>query len=213
MPINEKLSISGSLDNLPVVPDSVNIAEVLSMRTDYQAMILESEMRDKNISLEFAEHFPTLSGSFSYSYQAQSDNFKLENDFDNYVLGVSLKIPIYSGGFTSAQVQKAQIEYNQAMLRIAQIKDKIEMDLNNVALNLRESHERVVAAEKNVQAAQRAFDIAESRSENGMATQLELKDSRLFLDQANINNLTARFDYLKAYFEWQLVTGRWQEEI
>ena len=213
MPINEPLSVTGSLDNLPVIPDSIDVNEVLAMRTDYQAVLLEGEMRDKNISLEFAEHLPTLSGSFSYTYQAQSDEFKLENDFDNYVLGVSLRIPIFSGGLTSARVQRAQIEYNQASLRIGQIKDKIEMDLNNVALSLRESHQRVVAAEKNVQAAQRAYDIAESRANNGMATQLELKDSRIFLDQANINNFTARFDYLKAYLDWQLVSGHWQEEI
>jgi outer membrane protein len=213
MPINETLSVTGSLDNLPVVPDSINTDDVLSLRKDYQALLLEGEMRDKNISLEFAEHFPSLYGSFSYTYQAQSDQFKLENDYDNYVLGVSLHIPIFSGGYTSAQVQKAQIEYNRSMLRIAQVKDKIEMDLNNVVLNLKASHERVFAAEKNVAAAQRAYDIAESRAENGMATQLELKDSRIFLDQAHINDFTARFDYLKAYFEWQLVTGRWQDEI
>jgi outer membrane protein TolC len=213
IPISEEIILNGSLDRLPVVPNNIDALDVFESRTDYQALILEGKMRDRNISLEFAEHFPTLSGSFTYSYQGQSDEFKLENDYDNYVLGLSLKIPIFSGGYTSAQVQKAQIEYDQALTRIAQAKDQIEMNLNNVILELKESQERMAAAEKSVLAAQRAFDIAESRAENGMATQLELKDSRIFLDQAKINNLTARFDFLKAYYQWQLTTGLWQEDI
>ena len=211
IPISQKLIISGSFDVLPVAPKEMEIDEVLNSRSDYQAMMLEGEMRDKNIFLEFSEHFPTLSGTFTFSYQAQSDDFKIENDYDNYVLGLSLEIPMYSGGSTSARVQKARIEHNQSLTKTAQIKDKIEMDLHNAKLSLNESFERISASEKNVSVAQRAYDIAKTRVENGMATQLELKDSSIFLDQAKISDLQARFDYLKAYYELQLTTGSSQE--
>lgn len=212
LPIKEEISLKGSLEELPDMPSDIYLEEVLNHRSDFQAMLLEGSMRDKNIAIEFANHYPTLKGRFSYLFSAQSDAFKVENDFDNYVLGLTLSIPIYSGGNTSALVQKARIEYNQAELRIAQTRDRIEMDLNNVVLNIREAKERIVAADMNVSAAQRTYDIAEARLNNGMATQLELKDSRIFLDQAKINYLTARFDYLKAYYQWQLATGIWQEE-
>lgn len=212
IPLKEEIDLSGSLDSLPLFPQNINVDEVLNSRDDYQAMLLEAGMRDNNVSLEFANHLPSLKGRFSYLFSAQSDEFSIENDFDNYVIGVTLTIPIYSGGNTSAQVQKARIELYQAQTRIAQAKDKIEMDLNNVALSLKEADQRIIASEKNISAAERAYEIAEARANNGLATQLELKDSRLFLDQARLNDLKARFDFLKAYYQWQLTTGSRLEE-
>ncbi len=212
MPLSEDLNLTGSLDKLPALPLQANSTDVLNTRLDYKAIQLEGQMRKKNVDIEFANHLPTLSGDFSYTYSGQSDQFKIENDFDNYVIGVKLNIPLYSGGFTAAQVQKAKIESFKTQTRIAQEKDNIEINLSNVWLNLQEAHERITASKKNVSTAKRAFEIAETRWDNGLATQLELKDSRLFLDQAKVNNLTAQFDYLKAYFNWQLVTGQWDNE-
>ena len=211
MPLKEELNLTGSLGDLAAMPTKADPADVLGARLDYKAIQLEGQMREKNIDIEFANHLPTLTGDLSYSYSGQSDQFKIENDFDNYVIGVKLNIPLFSGGFTSAQVQKAKIESFKTQTRIAQLKDKIEIDLDNVWLNLQEANERIAASGKNVSTAGRAFEIAETRWDNGLATQLELKDSRLFLDQAKVNWLTAQFDYLKAYFDWQMVTGQWDE--
>ncbi|KAA3617293.1 MAG: TolC family protein [Calditrichaeota bacterium] len=212
IPLSEELELTGSMDDLPPIPEKVGAENVLTTRSDYKAIQLEGQMRDKNVDIEFANHLPKLSGDFTYNYSGQSDDFKIENDFDNYVIGINLNIPLYSGGFTSAQVQKARIESFKTETRIAQAKDKIEIELDNVQLNLQEAHQRIIASKKNVVTARRTFEIAESRWDNGLATQLELKDSRLFLDQAKVNWLTAQFDYLKAYFNWQMVTGRWDEE-
>ena len=49
--------------------------------------------------------------------------------------------------------------------------------------------------------------IAETRVRNGLATQLELKDSRILLDQAQLNYYSSIYDYLAAYFDWQKATG------
>ncbi len=212
VPINEDLTLTGTLDDLPPLPNRATSKDVLETRLDYKAIQLEGQMRQKNVDIEFANHLPTLTGNFTYSFSSQSDEFKIENDFDNYVVGVRLNIPIYSGGFTAAQVEKAKIESFKTKTRIAQTKDKIETELDNTWLSVEEAHNRVKASEKNVSVARRTFEIAESRWDNGLATQLELKDSRLFLDQANLNFLTAQFDYLKAYFDWQLVTGHWEED-
>jgi len=118
-----------------------------------------------------------------------------------------LNIPIFSGGFTSAQVQKARIAVDQAEKRIELSQDQIRINLNNVELRMDESLSKIAASQKNVKTARRAFEIAESRVYNGLATQLELKDSRLLLDQAQITYLSAIYEYLEAYFDWELLTG------
>ncbi len=207
LPVNEELTLTGSLDSLPPLPPMLPVENALEQRADFKALLLEESMRQKNVDLEFANHLPNLSGTFSYSYSGRSDQFKMENDFGNYVVGVRLHIPIFSGGFTQAQVQKAQVEVEKTRLQVEQTREKVAIELSNIHLKLREAFERIHSAQKAVDAARRAFEIAKSRSESGQATQLELKDSRLFLDQARITELNARYDYIVAHLNWQLASG------
>ncbi len=211
LPLEKDLELEGDFEKIPPMPQNFTLNEVLQNREDYQAMIIEQSMREKNVSLQFAEHYPTLSGNFTYNYSGRSNELKLENDDDFYFIGLSLNIPIFNNGvgFTSAQVQKARIENRQAKTRISELKDNIQIELNNIYLRLKEANERIQAAQKNVSTATRAYEIAESRLKNGLSTQLELKDSRVFLDRARLNYFSARFDYLSAYFDWQIISGQW----
>ncbi len=212
MPVNEELTLTGSLDTLPPLPPMLPVENALERRADFKALLLEESMRQKNVDLEFANHLPNLSGTFSYSYSGRSDRFKLENDYDNYVVGVQLHIPIFSGGYTQAQVQKARVEVEKTRLQVEQTRQKVAIELSNIHLRLREAFERIQSAQKAVDAARRAFEIAKSRSESGRATQLELKDSRLFLDQARITELNARYDYIVAHLNWQLASGAYSRD-
>ena len=55
--------------------------------------------------------------------------------------------------------------------------------------------------------AEKAFRIAEVSARNGLATQLELKDARVVLDQAQVNYYSSIYQYLDAYFDWQNAIG------
>lgn len=208
-PLNKKLVLRGNLEQIVEMPERIaDINTVLEDRADYNASLWLLKMNQKNIKLQFANHYPSLLGNLTYSYNAQSDNFRLENDNDNVVLGVSLNIPILSGGYTSAQVQKARIETDKLQTQISLQQDQIMIEVDNVYLRLQEALKRIQAAQKALESARRAFDIAEIRVLNGLATQLELKDSRIFLDQAQVNYYRATYDYLNAYFDWGIATGR-----
>lgn len=208
IPIDQTISLSGSLEQFPPLPDSLAISEVFDTRKDFNALLLEKKMRDKAVDIEFANHLPSLNGSLIYSYSAQSNQFKLDNQNDNLILGISLHVPIFSGGYTNAQVQKAKVDADNTATQIALNRDNITIQVKNVRLRLREAHERISATSKNINSATRAFEIAESRTQNGLSTQLELKDSRVLLDRAKVTYYSAIYDYLNAYFDWQQISGR-----
>ena len=110
--------------------------------------------------------------------------------------------------WSAAQVQKARVEVEKTNTRIDQAMESIQIELKNVHLRLLEAKERISAALKSTDTAQRAFDVAEVRVENGLATQVELKDSRVSLDRAKLNYYAAIYDYLNAYFDWEQSTGK-----
>lgn len=207
MPVEEPLTLTGNISTYPELPEMPAFAEVVEKRPDYNALMWEQKLYQKNVSIQKASYYPTLEGNFTYSYAAVSDQFELEQDNDNYTLGLSLEIPIFSGGSRLAQVRKASADLDRVTTRIAEANDNIKVELQNLQLSLQEAMQRIQATQKAVQSARRAFEIAETRVENGLSTQVELKDSRVSLDLAQIEYLTAIYDYLSAYFDWETATG------
>lgn len=183
------------------------MADVLTNRSDYNAMVWERKLRESNIDVEWSGHMPSLSASLVYQYSAMSDEFKFERENNYFIAGLSLQIPIFSGGLTSAKVQQAQIEVDQNNLRISKFENEIFTEINNLELKLTEAEKRIASAESTFKTAKKAFNISEITFENGLATQLELKDARLGYDRAKLNYYAAVYEHLEAYFDWELAVG------
>jgi len=204
---DEEFEIVGQLEVKPERPVLVEMSDVLINRSDYNAMVWEKKLRESNVDVEWAGHLPSLSGSFVYQYSALSGEFKFERENNYLIAGLKLQIPIFSGGMTSALVQKAQIEVDQTALKISKFENEIFIEIKNLELKLTEAEKRIESAESTFKTANKAFSIAEITFENGLATQLELKDARLGYDQAKLNYYAAVYEYLEAYFDWELASG------
>lgn len=98
-------------------------------------------------------------------------------------------------------MQKAKVELEKSKINIDKNKDNISNEITNIFLLLDE-------AESRIQSAKGTLKSAEASADNGIITQLELKDARIFNDQANLNYYKAAYDYLDAYFDWEKATGR-----
>lgn len=207
-PLDQPMPLRGAIDQFPALPEMPGIETVTTQRPDYNALIWQKKLQEKNVSAQKADRFPVLEGTLQYVYSAASDAFRLDNENDNYFMGLSLRIPLFSGGATSAQIRKARADLDRANTRIAEADDNIRIQLANLQLRMKEARERISAASKAALSARRAFEIAETRVDNGLSTQVELKDSRVALDRAQLNYYSAVFDYLQAYFEWELATGK-----
>lgn len=205
--LEEEVNLVGSLEKYPALPQKLELEAVLEQRPDYNSLLWKKKFDDKVTSIQFSNHLPTLTGNLTYSYSAQSDKFKLENDNDNFILGLNLNIPIFSGGLTNSKVQQAKIDAKKTETQIAMTTDFIEIELKNVYVKLQKAEQRINANKKGVATAERAFKIAESSVRNGLATQLELKESRNALNFAKVNFYTAVYEYLEAYFDWQKAIG------
>jgi outer membrane protein TolC len=178
------------------MPDSTTFENILSLRPDYNALLWERNLRVTGVSAEKSQYYPYLTGHFVYNFSASSDKFDLDRQNSNYFVGVNLQIPIFTGGYTRAQIQ------------IQQSQDDIYKNIKNIRLRLKEASSRIESAKMTRQSASRAFDISEKSVETGLTTQLELRDARVQFEMAVLNYYVATYDYLDAYYDWQLATGK-----
>ncbi|RMF59276.1 MAG: TolC family protein [Calditrichaeota bacterium] len=207
IPLNEEVTLSGQLEIFPPLPAAVQDESITQTHPEIAALIWEKKLREKNVTAQKANFFPSLNANLQYTYRAASDRFRLEQDNDNIILGISLQVPVFSGGNNIAQVRKARAEVDIVKAQLNKTRDNIRIQLRNVLLRLQEARQRIDAARHGVETAQRAYEIALTRVNNQLATQVELKENRVALDRAQLNYYSAIFDYLDSYFDWQYVTG------
>ncbi len=205
--INEQLELVGNFDAYPDLPAKMEFKAILNNRPDYNALVWEHKLRSTNVNAERAGFFPNLSASFAYNYSAQSDKFRLNEENNALVAGLTLSVPIYTGGFVGAQVEKAIIDRKRTEIRLEKTTDDIYQEISQIWLRLEESLQRIQSSNSTLQTAKKAFEIAEISTQQGLATQLELKDSRVAFDQAKLTYYKAVFDYLSAYFDWEQAIG------
>ena len=202
-----EIELRGSLNEVPALPEKTSLETILAARPDFQALLWQEKLRKTAVSAARWSFLPVLSGTVAYSYSAQSDEFNLEEENNYWFAGVELSLPIFTGGYRMAEVQKAKIELAKTRIGIDKTRESIANEISNVYLRLEEAHERIESARATLRVAEQAFRIAETTTRDGLSTQLELKDARVGYDGAQLNYFAAIYDYLEAYFDWELLNG------
>lgn len=205
--VTENIVLDADLETIPLKPEDAELSEVVKRRPDLNAMVWENNLRKTNVDVEYSAHFPTVYASLAYVFQSQTDKMNFDNQNNLLVAGLTVKIPIFSGMATTAKVQKAQIEADQSALKIEQHKEKIENELLNLKIKLEESSFRIKSARTTLETAETAFKVASKSSANGVATQLQLKDARVQLDQAKLGYYSAVFEFVTTCIDWELAAG------
>jgi outer membrane protein len=206
--VSRDIRIEGVLDSIPEAPKIVSMESVLEKRPDYQALTWEEKLRRTALKAAGNASLPTVTGTLAFSYTAQSDPFKLAEENKFWFTGVQMSVPLYTGGKISANVQATRIELEKTSIRIEKTRQNISTDLENIYLRISEARSRIESAESTRNVAGKAFQIAETTTRDGLTTQLQLKDARLSFDQSMINYYAAIYDYMEAYFDWELAVGK-----
>jgi outer membrane protein len=208
IPVDAEITLEGNLDDYPDMPASLEFETILKRRPDYNALLWEEKLRRTVISAERSGYFPTLTGNFIYNFSSQSDEWELDDKNDNFILGLNLSWPLFTGGYTRAKVSQARIELDKTRIRINQTEDAVHKEIMDISLRLKEAKDRILSAEATRETAEKAFQIAQASAKSGLATQLELKDARVVFDQAQLTHYAAIFEYLSAYFDWEKAVGK-----
>ena len=111
----------------------------------------------------------------------------------NWTVGGSVSLSLFSGGRIAGQVEVAQANLDEARARLQQAKELAALD-TRVAMNQLQAAEASFEASRGTaQQAQRAYGIDQLRYKEGISTQTDLTQSRLLLEQAVANQaLSAR---------------------
>ena len=164
---------------------------------------LALEAAEKDVATARAGHWPTLSANASYS-DRENWGTRTSNNFDfpatslqaGTGLGLTLSVPIYSGGATQSRVRQALHQRDIA-------RDQLEQQKRAVTRSTRSLHNALAAGAAEVEArrsavvsAQAAYEAGEAGLEVGTRTIVDVLIAQQQLFQAQRDYATARHAFL-----------------
>jgi outer membrane protein TolC len=151
-------------------------------------------LREASLKLVEAQKKPSVSLNSDYGRIAYPDNGLPTFDRSNWTVGVSMTVPILTGGRQRGDQAVAIAELEQARSQRKQVEELAALDTRSAWAELIAARVAWEAMAGTIQQAQRAYQIADVRFTNGVSTQLELSDARLSLQQAEANRTVAARD-------------------
>lgn len=144
------------------------------------------QIQDASLDIAKSQRYPTIALTSQYGRVSYPENVlpAFNNLRTNWTAGLSLNVPIFTGGRLKGDEVVAQANVSQARAQLRQVQELAALDTRSAYEQMASAEAAWQASSGTVTQAQRAYAIAELRYKEGISTQLELNDSRLLLQQA-----------------------------
>lgn len=181
----------------------------LSGNSDLKLFDLQAMQAQNAYEMQKLQRLPVLSSSFSYSIISQNNNFKFNTyNWDPYsVVGVTLSVPIFSGGQRYHNIKQSEIQLFQLQEQRIDLKRNLQLSVKNSMELINKSIEQVVATESSVQQAKKGYEITQRRYETGAGTIVDLNAAALAVTNAELQYRNAIYDYLASKADLEKTLG------
>ena len=169
------------------------VEEALNNRFDYQSELLSVQAADKGKTIAFSGMLPRLSGNYGYSTSGTKPSALFNRD--NYSVGLTLSLPIFSNWSTESSMQLAEVTYNNSLEDLAALERTIKIEVKESYLNLVASKKQLEVTKSNMVAAKENRRVNNERYNLGSGTILDVFQSDKNYTQALTDNISARFEY------------------
>ena len=185
---SQSTAIMGQVEMVNSKTDNL-VEQAEGNRKELQALGLQNKIYDEKIKLARAEYLPkvALMGGYLASNPSVFNSFERKMK-GMWNVGVTLNVPILTWGDRSYKVKTAKAEALMHRFETEEVKEKIELQVNQCRQKLQESLERY-------QTTLRSVDEAE---ENLRYANLGMKEGVITLS----NVMEAQTAWLKAKSEW-----------
>lgn len=180
-----------------------------SGNADLKIFDIDTKLLEKSLKIQKLAYSPTLALSANYNWTSMSNGSPLKDfRWNPYsAIGLSLSVPIFSGGQRWNKVKQAQIQVEEMKWQRDNLERSVAMQVDLAIDNIKMNVQQIASSAESVKQAETAHSIMEQSFAIGAASYLNLRDSELALTQARLAYFQAIFNYLVAESELELLQG------
>ncbi len=192
----------------PDSPDQL-ISEASQNRPEMASMRLQREAAQKFVYAERDLKRPTVNliavgGGLPYIDPGNA-NPGIPAGYE--AAAVNVQIPVFNGHLFTARRRAAEYELQAADQRVRDLQDRIARDVRTSWEHARTAYEAIAPSQQLLAQANMALNLSQGRYNLGLASIVELTQAQLGQTQAEVQNLSAQYDYEEAYAALQYTLG------
>lgn len=188
-------------DRLEDLTDEITAEQVLNSGDDvtdnpsYQILQVQEAMSEENVKMQKWSFAPTIAGYYSYREKILTTDFDLS---PKNAAGLTLNLPIYSGGTKSAALSKARIELEKTRRSKELLQEQLSIQERQLNFELTSAWENYLTQKENVEVAKRLYNSINNKYKQGLVSSLDLTQANSNYLQAENNYMTSIMDLLQA---------------
>lgn len=181
-------------------------AEALSSSPSVKAAEAQSTASRASVKISKAAYYPSLSlsGSASLSGSSRNDYTFLQSRN----LSLSMSWPLFNRFQREQNIVNSQTALDNAEAQAAESRRQVLASLTAAIASLEAARLRIGISQTSVLAAQEDLRVQQERYRLGAATIVDVLTSQEALNQAEVDSVTARFDYVRARAQIAALIGR-----
>ncbi len=207
MPVGESITPSDNVEKLLVLYASADLSSQLNPmnRPEYVTLLKARDLNVVQVDLYSKPWMPSVAGFAQWSPGFQGGFGSKSNPghsnwyyIPSAVAGVSIGIPIYDGGYSKAQKQRALISLQSVDVQKQMLENAMTLELETARKQFQNATERVANQQKNLDLAQRIFNTTQTKYKSGVGSSFEVTQAEQGLYAAQQSLMSARYDLLGA---------------
>jgi len=155
-----------------------------------------------------AEYLPTVSAFVSLKHAGNSSKYYIVGDMGNYGdVGVSVSIPIFSGGKRKQQLSQARLDKENAVLSAQKMRKDLTLELEKSIIEYEELLKSIPSNEQAVHLAEETFILSQDLFASGQISVTDLNDAEFMLTNQKLKSEMTLFKVSVLRAKIEMFTG------
>ena len=172
-----------------------NVATALANREELRSLDLATKIYAQKVNVTRADFLPTVALTANYMVT----NPSLVNGFENkfrgmWAVGALVKIPIWNWGEGMYKVKAAKAEANIARYQLSDVKEKVELQVNQATFKVNEAGKKLAMATKNMEKAEENLRYAKLGFSEGVIPTSNVLEAQTAWLSAQSDKIDAQID-------------------
>ena len=179
------------------------VDRALEQNPNLKSVEFQKESADFGVSSARAGHYPTLAFTGRYGNSADWDSVHgpfspdISSEAEGYTWGLTLTVPLFSGGATQSRVRQALSQRDIADDQLEQTRRALVRNTSNAYQALVAGVSEVEARRLAVVSAQSAYDASQVGLEVGTRTVLDVLQNQRTLFSAQLEYARSKYNFLQ----------------
>jgi outer membrane protein TolC len=197
-PVTDKIAIGDNVDKLMQEFGTADLTSQINYmnRPEYLSLLKGRDLSSVQLDIYKKAWLPTVSGFVNYqgSWQGNDKLYWIPQS----LAGLSISVPIWNGGGTTASKQRAVIALQTIDVQKVQLESAFDLELDNARKQFMNAQDRIGSQQKNLDLAQRIYNTTQTKYKAGVGSSFELVSAEQGLYSAQQALMQAQYDLLTA---------------